>query len=699
MLSGRLRHAQQATEAVCSFQSVSSSCCYGRCCSHLARALLSCDAMPVGLPVMCSHDVVYNGLCALCGEEVQQQTQQTAASTRPSSSTPSAATAALYDAFHPQHEQELPTVDDLAISMRERNRAAASSSSAAAFAPSSLSSSLSAASHLPLVVGSRLLHLTASAFHRQLADNMRRLHAARKLMLVLDIDHTLLHTTDDPALLHSLPQPLPDSIHSFTLPSAAPPPSFSSLLPPPPPQRLFLRLRPHLSTFLSSLSSLYELHIYTMGSRAYADAVLPIIDPQARLVKGRVVTRTESEGAVKVLERMCAVDASMVAIVDDRVDVWAGERRGSLLRALEFRFFTGREVYDREDCRERDRAATGGEQGRLPGSDKQRAATGRRADESSSSQQPETVTVPQPAQPSAATPSQDEMQTADDEPVLIDDSRAAATTAVGAGRRAKSRRDVVVIDGEPASQQEERSEAAAAATAVDDDVIELDASKRGSQPHSAVDRPRRGRIPRKRPPPAVPLWAEGNANAELPAAAPAASSSSPASSTASSSSALSSELPPPALSQLQPPSPSFGCYRAVPFLPLPLPSPLLRVRLPSFPLSSTRLRLTTSCCPCSLSFAPCTSCSTRSSRRRLRCRSVCRCLPPPRCRPCCRTSSAACCAAATSSSQASFPQASEQRTAKRGSWQRPSVLSSASGWAREEREREQERRRKAAAAW
>ena len=103
--------------------------------------------------------------------------------------------------------------------------------------------------------------------------------------------------------------------------------------------------------------------------------------------------------------------------------------------------------------------------------------------------------------------------------------------------------------------------------------------------HSAADRLRRGRIPRKRPPPAVPLWAEGDANAELPAAAPAASSSSPASSSASSSSPPSSELSPPALSQLQPPSPSSAATApslppsSAAVSPTPRPPPILPAQL------------------------------------------------------------------------------------------------------------------------
>lgn len=37
------------------------------------------------------------------------------------------------------------------------------------------------------------------------------------------------------------------------------------------------------------------MHIYTMGSRSYADAIVRIIDPTGRLFQDRVLTRDENE--------------------------------------------------------------------------------------------------------------------------------------------------------------------------------------------------------------------------------------------------------------------------------------------------------------------------------------------------------------------------------------------------------------------
>lgn len=38
-----------------------------------------------------------------------------------------------------------------------------------------------------------------------------------------------------------------------------------------------MKLRPHLFRFLSEASALFECHLYTLGSRDYAHALLPVV--------------------------------------------------------------------------------------------------------------------------------------------------------------------------------------------------------------------------------------------------------------------------------------------------------------------------------------------------------------------------------------------------------------------------------------
>jgi RNA polymerase II subunit A-like phosphatase len=52
--------------------------------------------------------------------------------------------------------------------------------------------------------------------------------------------------------------------------------------------------RPGLTRFMSKLSKLYEMHVYTMGTRSYANAVCAALDPTGAWFGSRVLTRSES---------------------------------------------------------------------------------------------------------------------------------------------------------------------------------------------------------------------------------------------------------------------------------------------------------------------------------------------------------------------------------------------------------------------
>ena len=56
----------------------------------------------------------------------------------------------------------------------------------------------------------------------------------------------------------------------------------------------FIKVRPGLADFLEEVTKMYELHVYTMGTRAYADAVAKIVDPHRKYFGDRVLSRDES---------------------------------------------------------------------------------------------------------------------------------------------------------------------------------------------------------------------------------------------------------------------------------------------------------------------------------------------------------------------------------------------------------------------
>lgn len=93
----------------------------------------------------------------------------------------------------------------------------------------------------------------------------KALLAQRKLFGVLDLDHTLLHTTKD-ARASAFLEKEPD-LFEFQLPLPHPADTTATY---------YVKLRPGLERFLDAAVQLFDLHIYTMGSRAYAHAVVSL---------------------------------------------------------------------------------------------------------------------------------------------------------------------------------------------------------------------------------------------------------------------------------------------------------------------------------------------------------------------------------------------------------------------------------------
>lgn len=119
-----------------------------------------------------------------------------------------------------------------------------------------------------------------------------RLLQARKLSLIVDLDQTVIHTTCERTVAEWQADPenpnyeAVKDVQSFQLADdnvahvAA--------------NWYYVKMRPGLKEFLERMSGLYEMHIYTMATRAYAQAVAKIIDPDGRYFGDRILSRTET---------------------------------------------------------------------------------------------------------------------------------------------------------------------------------------------------------------------------------------------------------------------------------------------------------------------------------------------------------------------------------------------------------------------
>jgi len=185
-----------------------------------------------------------------------------------------------------------------------------------------------------LTVGGRHLQLTSSEANRIQEAKIQNLQRNNKLALVLDLDHTLLHavqvdgqtptqTVQQNGEIHHLP--IEDIVNGSV-------------------KHLVMKKRPHLDYFLEKANELFQITIYTAGTKRYAEAVVKVIDPTKKYIADRIVSRSDgltirADMLDKSLDKIFLKDSSMAVIVDDREDVWKGDQGKQLLLVRPYMYF------------------------------------------------------------------------------------------------------------------------------------------------------------------------------------------------------------------------------------------------------------------------------------------------------------------------------------------------------------------------
>ena len=167
----------------------------------------------------------------------------------------------------------------------------------------------------------------------------RRLLAAKKLSLVVDLDQTIIHATVDNTVGRwqgeedNPNHEAVKDVQSFILRDDIPRRDTSGTT-------YYIKMRPGLKDFLENVAQIYEMHIYTMGTRQYAKNIAKIIDPTRKIFGDRILSRDESGSmTAKNLQRLFPVDTKMVVIIDDRGDVWKWSP--NLIKVTPYDFFVG----------------------------------------------------------------------------------------------------------------------------------------------------------------------------------------------------------------------------------------------------------------------------------------------------------------------------------------------------------------------
>jgi RNA polymerase II subunit A-like phosphatase len=161
----------------------------------------------------------------------------------------------------------------------------------------------------------------------------RRLLESRQLVLVVDLDQTVIQCCVEETIGEWKNDPSNpnyealEDVHSFRLPRDD--------------KTYYVKPRPGLRRFLLEVSRHYEMHVYTMASRDYAEQVMDYIDPDRMIFGTRVLSRDENgqKDMTKALARLFPADTSMVAIIDDRGDVW--QWVANLVKVKAYDFFVG----------------------------------------------------------------------------------------------------------------------------------------------------------------------------------------------------------------------------------------------------------------------------------------------------------------------------------------------------------------------
>ncbi|EAX88972.1 NLI interacting factor-like phosphatase family protein [Trichomonas vaginalis G3] len=160
---------------------------------------------------------------------------------------------------------------------------------------------------------------------RKNLEEEQRLIDAKKLSLVIDLDKTLIDTTEVrnraevDAIKKLDPAATEDDFFEFNMN-----------------QNLLIRYRPHVRQFLASIAPYFDMQIYTLASPAYAHAILSKIDPEDKLFKNRIFSRTAEDFAMikeamrnqtdivnkKNIKKIFPYSDKLVLVLDDSPEVW-----------------------------------------------------------------------------------------------------------------------------------------------------------------------------------------------------------------------------------------------------------------------------------------------------------------------------------------------------------------------------------------
>ncbi|XP_050225127.1 RNA polymerase II C-terminal domain phosphatase-like 4 [Mercurialis annua] len=159
----------------------------------------------------------------------------------------------------------------------------------------------------------------------RLRDNdLKNLLRHKKLYLVLDLDHTLLNSTQFMQLTPEedyLQNSSNDSLFKLDC------------------MNTMTKLRPFVREFLKEASQMFEMYIYTMGDGLYAKQMAKLLDPGGDYFDGRIISRDDgTERNRKGLDIVLGQE-NAVLILDDTEKAWTTRHTENLILMERYHYF------------------------------------------------------------------------------------------------------------------------------------------------------------------------------------------------------------------------------------------------------------------------------------------------------------------------------------------------------------------------
>ena len=207
----------------------------------------------------CAHPAIIDGLCAVCGQPANSDSS-------PESNPNMAPTST--SALEKHHRRDN---DNVNVNAEAENHERDSFT----------------------LVGGVTISISSEYARTYSTDTFQSLRTAKKLNLVLDLDHTLLHATADRRAsswigkiedVHTLLLPLMEG-HPLQQQQQGSGSKLNWLQP------HYVKLRPYLAEFLCRIMDQYEVSIYTAGTRMYAEKIADLISRHVADYQRRLNTK------------------------------------------------------------------------------------------------------------------------------------------------------------------------------------------------------------------------------------------------------------------------------------------------------------------------------------------------------------------------------------------------------------------------